>query len=183
MPKKDYSTGENIISDSGNWNVASDFARVKIMIPLAKCDYYEDIAKFGTESIIEELMGYEIPNDIVRYTGLKRLVNELIKICKNSKFAMKKANTKKDMKDYEDKLKQIIKVLPKLITIRSNNINKTRQLLIDQDKFDKTFDIVLEIKSSINFPLNQNHLIFTDKEEFDIRSYKKEMKDRMVNRG
>ncbi len=183
MPKKDDSTGENIVSELGNWNVASDFARIKIMIPLAKCDYYEDIAKFGTESIIDELMGYEIPNDIVRYTGLKRLVNELLRVCKNAKFAMKKAKTKEDIVNYENKLKQIIKVLPNLITIRSNNINKTRQVLIDQDKFDKTFDIILEIKSSINFPLNQNHLIFTDKEEFDIHSYKKSMKERMISKG
>lgn len=177
------STGETIISDTGNWNVASDFARIKIMIPLAKCDYYEDIARFGYESIIEELMGFQIQNDLIRYTGLKRLINELLKICKNSKFAMKKGNTSKTLKDYEKELDRIKKILPLLIKVITNNVNKTSELIINNVTFDKTLEIVLEIKSSINTPLNQNHLIFTDKEEFDVRAYKKAQKDRMINRG
>ena len=183
MPKKDYSTGENIISDTGNWNVASDFARIKIMLPLAKCDYYEDISKFGYESIADELMGYQIPNDFIRHTGFKRLVNELLKICKNSRFAMKKGNTKKDLKELEEKLKQVRKVLHLLVKIREDRLNKTSELIIIPEKFDKALEIVLEIKSFINNPLNQNHLIFTDKEEFDIHAYKKAKKERMVSSG
>ncbi len=183
MPKKDYSTGESIISESGNWNVASDFARVKIMIPLAKCDYYEDIATFGYESIIDELMGYSIPNDFVRHTGLKRLVKELIRICKNSKFAMKKPKTKEDMKKYEEKLEKIKEVLPLLVNMKKNHATKTEELRIIPEKFEKVLHVVLEIKSGINFPLNQNHLIFTDKEEFDPHAYKNAMKERMTHRG
>jgi len=183
MPKTDSSTGEMIISESGNWNVASDFARIKIMVPLAKCDYYEDIAKFGSESIIDELMGYQVQNDFVRHTGLKRLINELLKICKNSKFAMKKGKTKETLTNYEKKLNQIQKLLHLLIEVKRDDINKTKELRIINEKFDKTLDIVLEIKSYINVPLNQNHLIFTDREEFDIRAYKRLQKDRMIQRG
>jgi len=183
MPKKDLSTGEMIISDTGNWNVASDFARIKIMTPLAKCDYFEDIARFGSESIIEELMGFQIQDDLVRYTGLKRLINELLKICKNSKFAMKKGTTKKTLEDYEKELKRIKNILHLLIRIRKDDINKTKELIIIPEKFDKTLEIILEIKSSINIPLNQNHLIFTDREEFDLRAFKELKKKQMVERG
>ena len=183
MPKKDISTGEMIISDTGNWNVASDFARIKIMTPLAKCDYFEDIARFGSESIIEELMGFQIQDDLVRYTGLKRLINELVKICKNSKFAMKKGNTKKTLEDYEKELKRIKNILHLLIRIRKDDVNKTKELIIIPEKFDKTLEIILEIKSSINIPLNQNHLIFTDREEFDLRAFKELKKKQMVDRG
>ncbi len=183
MPKKDISTGEMIISDTGNWNVASDFARIKIMTPLAKCDYFEDIARFGSESIIEELMGFQIQDDLVRYTGLKRLINELLKICKNSRFAMKKGNTKTTLEDYEKELKRIKNILHLLIRIRKNDVNKTRELIIIPEKFDKTLEIILEIKSSINTPLNQNHLIFTDREEFDLRAFKELKKKQMVERG
>lgn len=182
MPKKDLSTGEMIISDSGNWNVASDFARIKIMVPLAKCDYYEDIAKFGSESIIEELLGYQIQEDLVKYTGLKRLINELLKICKNSAFAMKKGKTNEKLKEHENNLKRIKNVLPVLVHIKKNDIIKTSELILNK-KFDETLDLVLEIKSLINIPLNQNHLIFTDKEEFDPHAYKRSTKERMVHRG
>ena len=183
MPKHDSTTGEAIVSESGNWNVASDFARIKIMLPLAKCEHYEDITRFGYESIAEELMGYQVPNDYVRYTGLTRLINELLKICKNSMFAMKKGNTKKDLEDYEKELKRIKGILNLLVVVKRNNINKTKELVIIPDKFNDVFEIVLQIKSSINIPLNQNHLIFTDKEEFDPHAYKKSMKERMTSRG
>lgn len=183
MPKKDSITGENIISETGNWNVASDFAKAKIMTPQNKCEYYEDIATFGYDSIIEELMGYAIPNDLVRFIGLKRLVKELIKLCKNSRFAMKKTGTKKELQDYENKLEKIRNVLPLLVVIKKNNIDRTRELTLINNKFDKTLEIVLEIKSSINMPLNRNHLIFTDREEFDPHAFKKKVKERMVNRG
>ena len=183
MPKKDSTTGEPIISESGNWNVASDFARIKIMTPLAKCEYYEDIATFGYDSVIEELMNYSIPNDLVRFTGLKRLVRELIRVCKNSRFAMKKGNTKEKLKEYHDELKKIKGILHLLVSIKKNNVNNTKELIIADEKFNKVLDIVLEIKSSINTPLNQNHLIFTDKEEFDAHAYKTAMKERMVHRG
>ena len=183
MPKRDNVTGESIISESGNWNVASDFARIKIMTPLAKCEYFEDIAKFGYESIADELMNFEIPNDLVRYAGLRRLIEELIKVCKNSKFAMKKGKTKETLNNHQENLKKIKNLLHLLVYVKKNNINKTSELTIINEKFDKVFDIVLEIKSSINIPLNQNHLIFTDKEEFDPHAYKKTMKERMIHRG
>ncbi len=183
MLKKDTSTGEPIISETGNWNVASDFARIKIMDPLTKCEYYQDIAMIGYESIIEELMGYQIENDFVKYTGLKRLINELLKVCENSRFAMKKPGTKEELKVYEDKLKKIKNILPFLVKIRKNGINKTKELKIINEKFDKILNIVIELKSSINFPLNKNHLIFTDKEEFDPNAFKTSLKERMKARG
>ena len=183
MPKKDYSTGENIISETGNWNVASDFSRVKIMIPLTKCEYFKDIATFGYEEITEQLMGANIQNDLVRFTGLKRYINELLKICKNCKFAMKKDNTKKTLEDLEKKLKKIKEVIHVLVNIKKNNVNKTRELIIDNEKFDKVLEIVMEIESAINLPLNQNHLIFTDKEEFDPHAYKEQLKKRIIGKG
>jgi len=183
MPKKDYSTGEAIISETGNWNVASEFARIKIMIPLTKCEHYEDLAKFGSESIAEELIGYEVQEDLVKHTALKRLINELLKICNNTKFAMKVGNSKKNLGEYEEKLIEVKNILPILYKVKIDNINNNRQLKLLQPNFDKTLEIVLDIKSAINFPLNQNHLIFTDKEEFDPHKYKDSIKKRMTDTG
>ena len=183
MPKKDYSTGENIVSETGNWNVASDFSRVKIMIPLTKCEYFKDIATFGYEEIAEQIMGANVQNDLVRFTGLKRYINELLKICKTCKFVMKKGNTKTTLKELEEKLEKIKKVINLLITVRKNNVNNTKELKIDNEKFDKVLGIVMEVESAINLPLNQNHLIFTDKEEFDPHAYKEQLKKRIIGKG
>lgn len=182
MPKKDISTGEKMISDTGNWNVASDFAKIKIMVPLAKCEYYEDIATFGYESMIEELMGYNIQNDSIKYTALGRLIKELIKICKNSMFAMKKGNTKADLLIHEKNLDKLRKLVHLTINTKNNNVTKTKEITINE-RFNEFLDVVLKIKSEINIPLNKNHLIFTDKEEFDPHAYKTSLKDRMTHKG
>lgn len=183
MPKQEKSTGEWVISETGNWNVASDFARVKIMIPLSKCEYYEDIAKFGYDAISEELMGQHIQNDYVRFVGLRRLINELLRICKNTMFAMKVGKTKETLGNYEKRLVEVRKILPIIIQIKRDNINKTRNLILNPEEFEKTLEIVLNLKSLINIPLNKNHLIFTDKEEFDPQAYKKSIKERMIGKG
>lgn len=183
MPKRDVASGEHIISETGNWNVAAEFSKLKIMKPLYKCDFFEDLAKFGYESVMEELMNYNVPNDYIRYKGLRRLINELLRVCNNSKFAMKKGKTKETMVKFEKNLENLKKLLPSTYSIKRNDIKKTQEMKIVEKPFGEILEIVLKIKASINVPLNQNHLIFTDKEEFNPRAFKDRKKERMENKG
>lgn len=183
MAKSDFFDGSSI-SESGNWNVADKFSKVKIMLPLAKCEFYEDLAQFGYESFIDELVNwYNIPVDVVRLKGLTRLIKELLRICKNTKFAMKKAGTKKELEDLEKKLEEIQKVLPALYKIQFSNVKKTKTLVLIHDKFEIVLNKVIEIKSQINDPLNKNDLIFISKEEFDPKAFKKSLMERMTTKG
>lgn len=183
MPKKDYGSDEYVISETGNWNVAADFSREKIMKPMIKCDFYEDIAKFGEENIIEELMGYGLPHDMIRFSGFRRLVEELIKLCNNAKFAMKKPGTKDELHGYKDILEKIRKSFPLLYETKKDNYKKTQQIKLIEDKFEKALLLTIEIKSDLNEPLNKNHLIFTDKEEFDPQAFKEKLKNRITDKG
>lgn len=170
-------------SETGNWNVASRFAEVKIMVPLEKCDFYEDVAKFGYHSYLEELMNYGIPTDILKLTALDRLVNELMKIADNSMFAMKKAGTKKQMKNIKERLEDVMKVFPTLATEKRDNIRKTSSVKIDEEIFKEVLKVVLKIKSEINEPLNKNDLIFTDTYEFDPKAAKEQIKSGLIETG
>ena len=176
---------EETISESGNWNVADSFSKVKIMRPLALCDYYEDIATFGHESIIDELINYNTPpNDLIRIKALKRLIKELIKLIKNAKFALKIKGTKNQVLGYKEHLEKMLEKIPLLITSKYNSELDIREPAIkNEELFDSFIEKITDIKSKINEPLNKNHLIFTDKEEFDPRSFKKTLKDRMRNQG
>lgn len=171
-------------SETGNWNVADSFAKVKIMMPLMKCDVYEDIALNGHEDFFDELVNIGVPTDELRIRALKRLINELIKLTKNTKFAMRRDKTKEEMEGLKKKL----------YNIRDNHFNKTFKqrsdqregaifLKIDKPLFEFILEEVSEIKSEINIPLNKNHLIFTDREEFDPRAFKERLKERIVNQG
>ena len=102
------------VSELGNWNVASDFSRIKIMKPLDFVDHYENIARFGYDTLIDQLENYGIPLDTLKLIGFERLVNELIKLCGNSKFAMKVKGTRDEVEKYEKQLKQFRQLLPLL---------------------------------------------------------------------
>ncbi len=178
--KHDESYGQ---SDTGNWNVADSFAHAQIMAPIALCSTYGDIALYGHADFLEELNNFGLSTDELRISGLNRLINELIKLGENCKFAMKIKGTKEEIKKMLEQLYKIRdKIFPgtftKTIDQRDNSVT-----LKCADSFKKTLELVSKIKSDINIPLNKNHLIFVDKEEFDVRDFKKRIKDRIINRG
>lgn len=178
MAKKEE--GYNV-SELGNWNVASDYSRIKIMKPLDYCDHYENIARFGYDTLIEQLENFGIPLDVLKLIGFERLINELIKLCGNSKFAMKVGGTKKEMEDLEEKLVEIRKIIPLLSKVVTKQ--RKQQVKLDEKKYYKVLDMVIEIKSKLNEPLNKNHLIFTNKDEFDPKAYKKQIIEDAKTRG
>jgi len=169
------------ISELGNWNVASDYSRLKIMKPLDFADHYENIARFGYDTLIDQLDNFGVPLDTLKIIGFERLVNELIKLCGNAHFAMKVAGTKEELERLEKQLKEIRKLIPLLS--RTITKQKNKFLILNEDKYYKMLDLVTEIKSKINEPLNKNHLIFTDKQEFDPKAYKKQIMEDAKNRG
>jgi len=183
MPKKDEE--DSVISETGNWNVADSYSKSKIMRPLILCDYYEDIATFGYDSIIEELIGFNSPpNDMIKIKAMKRLLKQLIRVIDNCKFALKKPGTKDLILKYREDLIKLNKCVPNLVKINFNQIEGTRTIQIKSEElFNSFLDKISEIKSKINEPLNRNHLIFTDKEDFDPKAFKDKLKSRMVNQG
>lgn len=184
MPKKD-DYGDFSISETGNWNVADKYTKNKIMRPLNLCDYYEDIARFGYDSLVDELINYNaLPNDVIKYKAIVRLVNELIRLIDNTKFALKNGSTRKDALGYKANLIMIKISLPNLVRVARNHVDHTSSTQIkNYVLFDKYLDNIAIIKSKLNEPLNKNHLIFTDKEEFDPKAWKKRIADRIVNQG
>ena len=171
------------ISETGNWNVASDYSRLKIMKPLYNCDIYENIAKFGYDSLMEELDNYAIPVESLRLMGLDRLIHELLKLIQNSKFAMKIKGTKETILKYEETLLNLLKFTPFISTVKVNQVKRTRTVRINEKLFNKILKKALEVKSNINEPLNKNDLIFTSKEEFDPIAYKQQIFKDATTRG
>ncbi len=184
MPRSSHSEESYEKSETGNWNVADSFSKIKIMVPLTNCDIYEDIALYGYSNFLEELASLGIPIDELRILGLKRLINELIKLAKNCRFAMKTDGTKKDISDILKKLHKIKdNIFPYTYIKVMDQRDNSSVLKISPTLFEKTLFLVSEIKSDINTPLNKNHLIFVDKEEFDPREFKKRIKNRIINLG
>jgi len=171
------------ISDTGNWNVAAEYSKLKVMRPLDFVDHYENIAKFGHDSILEQLENFGYPVDVLKLTGLERLIQELLKLIGNVRFAMKKPRTKERLEELEEELLKILKVIPSLYKTVTNRRRKTKEIVLHKVKYEKVLKIVLKIKSKLNKPLNRNHLIFTDKETFDPQAYKEKIVESATTRG
>ncbi len=179
MPKGDDYEG---ISETGNWNVASDFSKLKIMKNLYLADEYSNIAIFGTSSLIEELENpYNV--DELKLRGFKRLVTCLILLIDNTVFAIRNKTDKESLETYRTILKRIVKIYPTLSRVRQDQRRNIRELIIIEKEYSKVLDIILDIKTKINTPLNKAHLIFTDKEEFDPEEFKKKWKKDASTRG
>lgn len=179
MPKKNLD--EFVISDTGNWNVADKYSLFKIMKPLYYADLYADIAFFGSSDLFEELTITNINVDELKIKAFQRLIRTLLTLINNSIFACKRE------KDTLEKLKvdllNIEKILPNLYKTNFNAILKIKQLVIIPKYYNAALEAVLNIKSAINEPLNKNHLIFTDKEEFDPHAFKESIRSSIINKG
>jgi hypothetical protein len=181
MPKKD-GVDDFIMSDYGNWNVAADYAKLKIMKPLYLADEYETIATFGFTEFQDELT-ISLNVDQIKIRGFKRLIKALLLVINNSKFAIKSKNDKTHIEKLAADLKRYYNIVPLLSTYKVNHKTKTKELVINKERYDKILDDVLEIKSKINEPLNKYDLIFTHKEEFDPKKAKQMIKHGLTTIG
>jgi hypothetical protein len=171
------------ISDTGNWNVASKFSELKIMRPLFLCDEYAEIAEFGTSSLIAELEN-PYPDDMLKIKGFQRLINKLILLIDNAIFAIKSSKSDvESLKTYKDQFKTIKKIIPSFTKTSFNQRLHTSNIKLNHEEYEKALEIVLQIKSEINTPLNRNHLIFVDKEEVDVKELKQKIIDDVTSRG
>lgn len=168
------------ISETGNWNVAADYSKLKIMKNLYLADEYANVAIFGWDSLLDELDNIGIVPDALKLKGFERLVNCLILLIDNSLFAVKKEKDK--LEKYRKELKGFLGVMSQLYKVVTDRKTKIQSVKINKD-YTKVLDRVIEIKSLINEPLNKNHLIFTDKEEYDPVAHKAQIIKDMTTRG
>lgn len=172
---------EKIMSEYGNWNVASDYSRLKIMKQLYLADEYEVIATFGFSDLIDEL-NVETSIDVLKIRGFKRLIKCLIMLINNSKFAIT-GNFKKTLLDFKKELDRYWSITPTLYKYKRDEKNKTQELKLNQEDYNKALERISDIKSEINEPLNRFDLIFTHKEDFDPKKAKEMIKAALTSTG
>ena len=180
MPKKE-GTDDFIMSDHGNWNVAADYSKLKLMKPLYLADEFETIATFGFLDFYEESTN-TLNVDFIKIRGFKRLIKTLIMLINNAKFAVGKKE-KETLEGYEKELKRYEKITPTLFHFQKNEQKKTKELVIKVEKYNDALDRIIEIKALINEPLNKYDLIFTHKEDFDPAKAKEQIKNRLTQVG
>lgn len=183
VKKRGFNENSLVSPETGNWNVASDYAKLKIMRHLYLIDEYELIATFGSSSFFEELQQYNMNTDFLKISGFRRLVKTLIMLIDNSEFAIKKKQDKEELPQMKEILKKIYSLIPILYNTTKNDIKRTQEIRIKKEDYDKIFEKVVNIKVELNGILNRSDLLFLDKEEFDPKKYKDELMDYVATHG
>ena len=167
-------------AESGNWNTAENYSKVKIMTLLAITDEYEELAEFGSLNIFDEMTDKRYTEEI-KIRAFRRLINHLIRICNNSFFALKPSN-QATLETYKIELKDIKDNLQVLMKVTNNQIKKEQTISLTPEYYNK-LERVSEIKKSINVELNKGDLIFIHKDNFNPKEFKKRIFDDAVERG
>jgi len=168
------------MSETGNWNVAQDFTKTKIMKWLYLSDQYEFAAEFGSEDLFE---GITMPPEVltaVRIQSLQMLVKSLEMLINNSKFAVKT----KDKEILEKLGKELNEGKPIISQVKKFSIDRDKKFIsINEELFTKSLEFLKSIKMEILPPMNRADLIFMHKDELDIKKLKEQMKRDFIESG
>lgn len=168
------------VSETGNWNVAFDYVKFKVSKLLIELDEYQEIARYGTANIVEEFTVDESMKAIARLKAIDRYQSTLMMLIENVFFAIRKSEDKEKIKSYYKRLKKIGNVIPELRIKR--RINGQMKDAVDDEKFDRIFSMLINIKTNLNVPLNNADLIFNSVEEFDPEKFKFDIMKKMGER-
>jgi hypothetical protein len=164
----------------GNWNTAGDFVKQKILKYLVEIDYFYNLAIFGTNDIYgDTFMTNENLRNTARLNSVKRLIHTIITLLRNTKFAI----IPTDQPSFEEYIDRLLVIVNKLHWIKSEIKSGGKlKILIDENLFDKVInEIMHKMMDEVNFKLNKAGLIFTQKEEYDVKEQMKKFKQRIEN--
>lgn len=172
------------INESGKWNLAKDYSEKKIMRYLAEADEFELIASFGSRNFSEEMYNVvnSMPEDALKIRGFRRLIKTLQLLISNSMFALKTAG-KTQFEEYQKDLKKIDSLTSSLYSNKINQVTRTSILKINEENYNKVLGFVLKIKENLNSSLLDAGLIYINRDNFDPKSIKDELKRRMIEEG
>lgn len=167
---------------TGNWNFSQAYSEQLIFEWFLKCSNYETLAKFGTLSILEEFQGIDpaIKNEL-RIKGLTRLVDGIIRIYKNSIFAIKYPTDKEKMKTLKVEAELIQSNLK--LSYREMIRDETKQIQINEIVFNEFLNRLSNIIEQQKEYMNKSNLIFIYKPLFNAKEHKKKLMEEMAERG
>ena len=168
--------------ESGNWNVAQNYAQSIIMKPLYEIEEYIKVCHFGATELTNQLMLDDETLSKARITALRRLQKSIEMIIRNTLFAVRKKD-QEEMKDYLKYVIQVEKMIPKCqknIKV-SSGAGFIIQTKIEEKVFNSLLDILINISQEIRVPLNKADLIFQSVDEFDPDKIKADFFNEIAN--
>ncbi len=164
----------------GNWNTAGFYVKEKIQDYLKKVDSFYELSIFGYSEMYNDVfMKNDNLKNTARIHALKRLIYTIITLLRNTKFAV----LPKDQPLFKKYIERLLFIVSKLYKLKSEIKSRGKiNIILDEVLFDKIINEVMQdIMDDVNFKLNKAGLIFTQKEDYDVKEQMKKFKDRIEN--
>jgi len=149
------------------WNIAQYFTGYSIALPLKDLNELEDIARFGSLRMDEEI---EMTDDLVdkrRAEAVKRYWQKLKQIMLDTMFKVKKSDKEK-ARDLFDWIINVPKYFDRLLNLEIDNVSHNNIIKVNEQFLTKLLDALVERKRQYLFILDATGLIFREVDEVDL---------------
>jgi len=164
--------GSDVHTGTEAWNIAQYFTGFSIALPLKDLNDLEDIARFGTAIMDDDLVMSDDRIDRRRAEAVRRYWQKLKQIVNDTLFKIK-AKDKEEANNIKIWLDQLPKYFDALLTI-NNNVNEDDHIKINEEFFKDILDKLVGAKQKYLVILDHTGLIFRENSEVDLDALMKE---------
>lgn len=169
MAKHNVNTGgeQEVHTGTEAWNIAQHFTGFSIALPLKDLNDLEDIARFGSIGIDDDMVMTEDHIDKRRAEAVKRYWQKLKQIVSDTLFKVKKEDRSEAEIIYEWLLK-LPKYFDGLLTLKTNTVSNEDSIEVNEEFLIEMLNKLAEAKKRYLFILDRTGLIFRQSDEVDL---------------
>ena len=175
MAYKKIDEEDKVHTGSESWNIAQHFTGFSVAFPLQDLDMLEDIARFGTVRMDDDLIMSDDVVDRRRAEAVRRYWQKLKQIVYNTFFKVPKKDREKAtiIKEWLDDLP---KYFDALLTV-NKNVNDDDNIKINEEFLTELLDKLVVRKQEYLVILNHAGLIFRQSQDIDLNDIQKNIFD------
>jgi len=149
------------------WNIAQYYTGFSIAVPLRELNELEDIARFGTLRMDDDIIMSDDRIEKRRADALQRYWNKLKQIILDTIFKVKHKD-KKEAQEIYDRVVDCAKYFDALLEVREDAINHDDKIILNEKFFALIIDYLNARKREYLYVLDRTGLIFRETDEVDL---------------
>jgi len=169
--------GSDVHTGTEAWNIAQYFTGFSIALPLKDLNDLEDIARFGTVAMDEDLIMTDDVIDRRRAEAVRRYWQKLKQIITDTLFKIKAKD-----RDEADRIKDWLDKLPQyfdgLLSIKKNNVTNDDAIQVNEEFLTEILNKLVSRKQEYLVILDHTGLIFKESSEINLDELMKEYSSR-----
>lgn len=149
------------------WNIAQYFTGYSVALPLKDLNDLEDVARFGSVRIDDEMMMSDDQYHKRRAEAVKRYWQKLKQIVTDTMFKVKVAN-RKDAEEIDKWLETFPKYFDGMLTLKTDALSHDESIEMNEKFLNELINDLVEKKKKYLYILDNAGLIFREVDEVDL---------------